>query len=212
MTNPLPRALLGALLFLAALGCQPKIVSDVVALSRPLSPPSYAVLPFADQNKGLNKSLFPEAPEVVREAFETALLKGGYRVIERGQIERVLAEVAFANSGFTEAERVKVGQLANADVLIFGSVSRYLGGRGRAIEIEFTVKAVEVQSGAIVWKGESKLLPAGDRRERQAQDVRGDGAGADQKALRGPGRSPITAPALPVVLSSGGVLCRRLSP
>jgi hypothetical protein len=144
---------------LLLLSCTAKIASDAVVLMKSQAPPNYAVLPFANQTTGLGKGLYPEAPDVVREAVETALLKGGYRVIERGQLERVLAEVAFSNSGFTEADRIKVGQLASADLLVFGSVTRYLGGRGRALEIEFSIKAVEVQTGAIVWKGETKLIP-----------------------------------------------------
>lgn len=151
-------------------GCKPKLSTEVVASPEAKKASrSYAVMPFDDRNKGLGGTFFPEAPEVIREALETALLENGQRTVERGQLQQVLAEVAFSNSGFAEADRIKVGQLANAEILVFGAVNRYLGGRGRAIEIEFEARAVDVQTGSIVWKGSAKLLPRptfeGDKRK-----------------------------------------------
>jgi len=59
-------------------------------------------------------------------------------------------------SGFTDQEWIKVGKMLNADVVIFGAVTSYnrvIGGPAVYTTVGFSVKAVDVETGMIIWKG-----------------------------------------------------------
>ncbi len=62
----------------------------------------------------------------VSEIFSHHLAKGGvFRLVERTELNRVLEELKFGMSGVTEqADAVKAGRLASAELLVLGSVEK----------------------------------------------------------------------------------------
>lgn len=86
----------------------------------------HAILPFADANAKPDKEKFPEAAKVVQEAFETAFLESGHKVVAPG----------------------------NEEVSVQGTVTCYYRGAfmGRYTTVGFEVKAVAAKSGVVLWK------------------------------------------------------------
>lgn len=115
----------------------------------------YAILPFDDHNSAKYQADYPDAAEVVRDAFETAFINTQNRVVERSKLKSILSESAFAMSGMTEEKGIEVGKMLNADIVVFGTVKTFYKGSllGPYTTVGFSVRAVNVGSGVILWKG-----------------------------------------------------------
>lgn len=119
------------------------------------------VLPLENNNSERYKKYYPEAPEVIRDALESSLIKTGWQIIEREKISKILAELELQASGLTLENGVKIGKILNADVIVIGQVTSYIQG---AVEensptgelehttVGFNVRAVNIDSGVIMWK------------------------------------------------------------
>jgi curli biogenesis system outer membrane secretion channel CsgG len=127
--------------------------------------PTIAVMKFE------NRAQFPLAWDLgggTRDVLVDRLVKTDrYRVIERPEIDSILRELQFQQSGATRAhERAALGQLKNVQYLIKGTVTDFthvssasgflstgplglFGGSNRAVKA-MTVYVVEVESGEIV--------------------------------------------------------------
>ena len=63
-----------------------------------------------------------------------------YTIVERANIEKILKEQKFQNSGCTDSEcAVEIGQLINADVTVIGTVSKF----GETYTIDARIISVE---------------------------------------------------------------------
>lgn len=115
----------------------------------------YAILPFEDRNSTKYKANYPDAADVVRDAFETAFLKTGHPVVERRKFQSIISEMEFSMSGLTEEQGIEVGKMLNADIIVFGIVKSFYKGSfiGSYTTVGFSVKAVHAESGVIIWKG-----------------------------------------------------------
>lgn len=118
------------------------------------------VLHLENNNSERYKKYFPEAPGVIRDALESALIKTGWQIIEREKISKVLSELELQLSGLTFENSMKVGQRLNADVIVIGQVTSYVQGavsdKSPTGELEhttvgFNVRAVDINSGVIIW-------------------------------------------------------------
>jgi len=119
------------------------------------------VLPLENNNSEKYKEYYPEAPEVIRDALESSLLKTGWQIIEREKISKIISELELQASGLTLENGVKIGKMLNADVIIIGQVTSYVQGAvddsSPTGELEhttvgFNVRAVNIDSGVILWK------------------------------------------------------------
>ena len=113
-----------------------------------------AILPFGNLQE--NKYEFPEAAETVRDSFETAFLEAGYQIVERSMIEKIISGLKFSMSGFTDQQGIEVGKMLNVGAVIFGAVTSYNKERltpAIYTTVGFSVKAVDVETGVIIWKG-----------------------------------------------------------
>ena len=102
---------------LAAAGCSRSTVS-VSALGRKYAPEGIVVLPFKNDRDG-----------IVTSAFQSGLLKLGWRVVERARMKDVLSEEelqALYNYRTTGAEEIR--RKLNADVVVLGEVTEYRQG------------------------------------------------------------------------------------
>jgi curli biogenesis system outer membrane secretion channel CsgG len=157
------RATLFAFCFILG-SCAISATAEITAtpLLKEKPPQSYALLPFELRLSPSLKTLrvenalkYPNAAKVVTDAFETALLETGARIVERSQLDKALKEAAFANSGLTEANSIELGKLVSASTIVMGSVTEYhKGGFGKKeTTVSVSVKAIDVESGTILWKG-----------------------------------------------------------
>lgn len=93
------------------------------------------------------KALSPEESDVLSEAF-TAQLKslGKFRVMERSQIDKILSEQGFQQSGACDKSEcaVEVGRIVGIDQMVVGSVGK-LGGTWSTV-----VRLVSVGTGEIL--------------------------------------------------------------
>jgi len=89
------------------------------------------------------------AQNEVADLFAMELLKRGYDVIERTQVEKILQEQEFQTSGATSAlDPVEMGRILNVDAIVIANVSE-LGEH-----ISMTAKMTDVETGSLLWIGE----------------------------------------------------------
>ncbi|MEK7393415.1 MAG: CsgG/HfaB family protein, partial [Fibrobacterota bacterium] len=144
--------------------------------------PSLAVMPLQ------GRSLQPEEAEVLCEALTSKLKSLGHaHVIERSQIDKILAEQGFQKSGACEKSEcaVEVGRLAGIDQMVVGSVGK-LGNTWSMV-----VRMVSVQTGEI-------LASAQDTREGQVDVLLRESVPALASQLLGLGPKVATPAAVPV--------------
>jgi TolB-like protein len=126
MKVPSRLALAGALILTAGCVTPQKTAVWVSPEAKSGSSLTYAILPFADANAKPDKEKFPEAAKVVQEAFETAFLESGHKVVASG----------------------------NEEASVQGTVTCFYRGAfgGRYTTVGVEVKAVTAKSGAVLWK------------------------------------------------------------
>ncbi len=94
---------------------------------------SYSIEMFEDANDRKDNAIFPDAAEIVTNAFETSLLTHGYRVIKEGE----------------------------ADAIISGKVLSYHRGRlfgpGPNTTVGFEVNARDAETGEMLWKASHSI-------------------------------------------------------
>lgn len=137
------------------------------------------------------RSIQPDEAEVLGEAITSQLKSlGKYRVIERSQIEKILAEQGFQNSGACDKSEcaVEVGRIAGIDQMVVGSVGK-LGNTWSMV-----IRMVSVQTGEI-------LASAQDAREGQVDVLLRESVPVLVSQLLGLGAKvvPTSAPPAPVV-------------
>lgn len=127
-------------------------------------PRVYAVLPF-DNHEGKET-----AGKILRDSFESAFLQTGFRVVERNQLDRLLEEMSFSASGLTEEDRLRLGEILNADALILGTVTAFdKGSLGSSYPmVGISVRAVDVKTGIILWSGNSQRIAFDFNKEPEA--------------------------------------------
>ncbi len=103
---------------------------------------SIAVFPFL--NKGASKNL----GEIVLDKFITALFNlERFKVIERSQLERILAEQKLGLSGIIDASTAaEVGKGIGVDAIVLGSVA--LGTDGSSVSLD--ARAIDTESATII--------------------------------------------------------------
>lgn len=104
--------------------------------------PAIAILPFANANQeaardGVGASLAA--------MFGTHLKnETSFMVLERSQIARILGEQGMSSSGLTDVQRLQLGRLLQAEVILTGEVSRF----GSLVQMD--ARLVSVESGQVL--------------------------------------------------------------
>lgn len=114
--------------------------------------PMVAVMPLA-----LGPGVDSGASQVISEALSDELLRTGKaRIMERSQMEAILREQGFQQSGACDANEcaVEVGKLLSIDRMVVGSLGR-LGG-----SYSLSVRLVDVQTGEVL--GSSRRMQRGE--------------------------------------------------
>jgi hypothetical protein len=75
---------------------------------------------------------------------------GGLQLVERGQLDKILKELALAESGVvTETDAPRLGQLAGAQYVVLGRVARGVGASGYIASL----RVVRAESGVVIGAG-----------------------------------------------------------
>ena len=129
-----------------------------------LSIDSYAILPFADKRHGVKQKLGYSPADVMTDAFETAFIGTGNKVVDRRDIDSALDELKFSHSGDVNSEQIKqIGKLTNSDVIVIGKIRQFQNAEfknrtkpekpSKCTTISYSVKAVHVETGELLWTG-----------------------------------------------------------
>jgi curli biogenesis system outer membrane secretion channel CsgG len=154
--------------------------------------PRVAVLEF--ENKAGNQWWYSHGGEAAQDIFVTELVKSGrYRVVERAQLQALLAEQNLSLAGDVDAaSAVQAGRLLGVKYFITGALTEYgstdsgasSGGIGglpsfgvgkKKFTAAFNARAIDTETGEIVWADEGR----GEESNFRVR-VRGTGGGVDQ--------------------------------
>ncbi|MGD0037111.1 MAG: CsgG/HfaB family protein [Bacteroidota bacterium] len=104
------------------------------------------VLPFKDAEGQVGSG------EIVSSIFETTLLSTGkFEVVERRQLDKILAEQNLSLTGLIK-DTISVGKLAKADVMIVGTVKTLQNGKGNGYTIiTASIKGIHIETGMTLW-------------------------------------------------------------
>ncbi|HPC86149.1 MAG TPA: FlgO family outer membrane protein [Smithellaceae bacterium] len=148
---------------------------------------SVAVLDF--ESMGTDEYLGRAVSEIMRTALVSS---AGYRVVERAQIAKALAEQKFQKSGLIDdRSAVEIGKIVGADFIIVGSVVKI----GNAYTINsrlIDVKTGEAKLGKNVTGTDLNLLTA--MSNELVENLFGSGPGRAGSAADKPGRSAALKP------------------
>ena len=88
------------------------------------------------------------AKNQIGDFFVLELLKKGYAPVERSQVQALLKEQKFQESGITSTDNAaKAGRILNVPAVMLVSIPDYKD------EMSITAKMVSVEDGAILWQG-----------------------------------------------------------
>lgn len=112
--------------------------------------------------------------DIVSERLTTELVRlKKFRVAERREIQKVLAELRLQSSGATGSDPIKdMGKVLGADWMILGTLTELAGGR-----IEINARLVGVESGEIISAAAVKVKkdwrepPAGENDFKRKADL-----------------------------------------
>ncbi|UCF98382.1 MAG: hypothetical protein JSV89_02335 [Spirochaetaceae bacterium] len=115
-------------------------------------PKVFVILPFVNRDT-YNKE--EGAPYIVRDAFEASFIKTGYQIVSRDKMDLLLEEIEFSVSDISDSRGIQIASMLDADAVILGTILEY-----GYLYIGLSVKAIDVETGAIIWQGSySKKVP-----------------------------------------------------
>jgi hypothetical protein len=101
------------------------------------------------------KSFRNTREQQMTELFETYLIKYGKTIVDRSRVNQLLKEMNFNQTGLSTEDGKRIGKMANADVMLFGTISRLTWWTDtKTILIITSIKAIHVESGILLWKGD----------------------------------------------------------
>jgi TolB-like protein len=93
----------------------------------------------------------------VEDVFTAALLSKRYKVASRSDVDRILQEMKFQQSGLTDADAKKIGKILNVPAVLIGSVPKSQekvfrnGSKIKYVEIQFSARLIDVESSEVLW-------------------------------------------------------------
>ncbi|MCB1142666.1 MAG: hypothetical protein H7A24_04495 [Leptospiraceae bacterium] len=118
-----------------------------------------AILPFEDKNESPFRDYYKDTSSVVYGAMEASAMRLGYNIVDRRNLDKVMAEMKLSMVGLTVDQSKEVGKLLGADTIITGSITAYVTGNPEhkaTGKIEYTrfgmtFKAIDVETGVVVF-------------------------------------------------------------
>jgi hypothetical protein len=115
-----------------------------------------AVLEFRDS------AYYPNSGSMAAQLFVKYLLKSGYNVVERDELESLLRERQLTMAGLVESPSKALGKLSGIDAIITGAIPMvvperdfYDNGYPRyiAAQVGITCRMISVETGEVLWAG-----------------------------------------------------------
>ena len=116
--------------------------------------PTVAVIPFSDQSP--RQGIINESSiNIVRENVETDIVQTGkFRSLTRTEINRLLDEIKFDNSGLVDpATAAKYGKMVGAQYLVLGTVNGLGTKKGNQYVAYVSLRMIEVETAEIFLAG-----------------------------------------------------------
>lgn len=89
------------------------------------------------------------AKNTISDFFVMELIKKGYTVVERAEVEKILKEQEFQASDITSnQDAARAGRILNVPAVMLVSIPKY-----GSEKMEMSAKLVEVETGTILWIG-----------------------------------------------------------
>ena len=125
---------------------------------------TYAIMPFQDKRESVSRDLGYSAVDAMTDAFETEFIGAGFKVVDRRNIQSALDELKFSYQGDVDPDqRKQIGKLTNSDVMVIGKLRTFQNALfqnskkpeepSKCTSISFSVKAINIETGEIVWTG-----------------------------------------------------------
>ncbi len=171
------------------------IAPNLVSAADKSTKPKIAVLEF--KNKADNQWWFRGGAEAAQDVFVTELVKSGkFRVVEREQLEALMAEKNLTLSGDVDPKQaIKVGKLLGVNYLLTGAVTEYgvteKGAHGSGIGglpgfsvgkktfvAAMNARLIETSTGEILWADEARAEESSSK-----VSVGGFGGGVDDERM-----------------------------
>lgn len=125
-------------------------VGGVSSLINKKAPLRVAILPFE------NLTSEPNWEDVLRVSFYNHFSSKNYIDIELNVVDRAISSLEKSTGkGFREISNSRLGEVLNADILIYGrlnSYNRYFLGLYSQISITVQVELVDAKTGNVIWK------------------------------------------------------------
>jgi curli biogenesis system outer membrane secretion channel CsgG len=147
------------------------VVASVAFAADKSTKPRIAVLEF--KNKADNQWWYHGGAEAAQDVFVTELVKSGkFRVVEREQLEALMAEKNLTLSGDVDpSTAVRIGKLLGVNYILTGAVTEYgntdVGGGGfgvsagkRKFVAAMNARLIDTSTGEIVWADEARAEEA----------------------------------------------------
>lgn len=117
-----------------------------------------AIMEFADVRQAKEKGDYDNPSMIIQEKMISSLVNQGlFRVIERQQLEKVLAEQKLQMSGMIDnANAVEIGKMLGADGIMVGSITEYGRTIYPKVRLTVNVRVIEVKTGLVKWAKEIK--------------------------------------------------------
>jgi curli biogenesis system outer membrane secretion channel CsgG len=115
-----------------------------------------AVVEFKDS------AYYPSSGSMVSQLFAKYLLKAGYNLVERDELDSILREHNLALSNLMNPDQITQFKLSGIDAIVTGSIPMvvpeqnfYENGNPRfiAAQVGVTARMIDVQTGEILWIG-----------------------------------------------------------
>lgn len=85
------------------------------------------------------------------EKLELAILGYGGKIQEKYKLEKLFRSEIESENSLNEEKGIQIAKQLNGDVAVFTDITDYGTASGNSV-LEVTVKAIEVDSGEVVWK------------------------------------------------------------
>ena len=110
-----------------------------------------------------NSAYYPNSGAMVSQMFAKYMLKAGYNIIERDELDALLRERNLSMSNLLDSDTTKnYGKLLGIDAIITGSIpmvvaeqNYYEAGNPRfiAAQVGVTARMISIETGEVLWVG-----------------------------------------------------------
>ena len=94
---------------------------------------------------------FNKYEAILTDLIEVNMVKNGYGVVERKNLEPILKEQSLYESGLTKENSVRIGQLTGATKLVMGRILDF-DKKNNIYTVTYIINIIDIESGTIEWK------------------------------------------------------------